>query len=376
MGDTLFFYGTLRDPEVRAAVLGDVAPARPAWLADHAVLRVAGEHYPVLVAVPGHAAEGVLVDPAPRGRARVAFFEAGERYALTGVEVATPEGPVTAQTFAATTPAPATDGAWDFAHWQATRQPAFLEGALEFMDAFDPPPPGGAPIWASLKHRAEARVRARAAPVTQHLRRGFTRVDVVTEALARPYARFFAVEEHRLRHRRFDGRWSPPILRAAFVSGDAVTVLPYDPRADSVLLVEQWRAGPWARGDRAPWQLEPVAGRHDPGETVEATARREAGEEAGLTLGRLERIAGYYPSPGILAEYITSFVGEADLSAAGGVFGLAGEDEDIRAVVVPLADALHAVTTGEAGNAPLILSLLWLAAHRDRLRAAWAARDA
>ena len=40
-----------------------------------------------------------------------------------------------------------------------------------------------------------------------------------------------AMEEHRLRHRRFDGAMSEPLDRAVFTSGDAVTVLPFDPRA-------------------------------------------------------------------------------------------------------------------------------------------------
>jgi ADP-ribose pyrophosphatase len=115
-----------------------------------------------------------------------------------------------------------------------------------------------------------------------------------------------------------------------------------------------------------------VAGRCDRAEAPETTARREAEEEAGLTLGRLERMTGYYPSPGIMSEYITAFVGEADLSGAGGTHGLPEEDEDILSLVVPRADALAAVASGEINCAPLILSLLWLDANAARLRADWA----
>jgi nudix-type nucleoside diphosphatase (YffH/AdpP family) len=161
------------------------------------------------------------------------------------------------------------------------------------------------------------------------------------------------------------------IDRAVFTSGDAITVLPFDPRAGTVLLIEQFRSGPWARRDPHPWSLETVAGRCDVTEPPEATARREAREEAGLELGRIERIAAFYPSPGIVAEHITSFVAEADLGGAGGTFGLAEEHEDIRALVVPLGDALAAVETGEINTSPLMVSLLWLARHEERLRAAW-----
>ena len=141
-----------------------------------------------------------------------------------------------------------------------------------------------------------------------------------------------------------------------------------------MLLVEQFRAGPYARRDPRPWSLETVAGRCDKTEPPEATARREAREEANLELGRIERIAAFYPSPGIVAEYITSFVAEADLGAAGGLHGLAEEHEDIRTLVVPLDAALAAMASGEIDTAPLMISLLWLERHAARLAAAWGAR--
>lgn len=220
--------------------------------------------------------------------------------------------------------------------------------------------------------RAVSRARGAVDATPVGLRSGLSAADVVTLRLEVPYTEYFCVEEHTLAHRRFDGAMSPPILRAAFVSGDAVTVLPFDPRAGTVLLIEQFRAGPLARRDPRPWCLETVAGRCDPMETLEATARREAQEEAGLTLGRLERVAAYYPSPGILAEHITGFVGEADLGAAGGsTHGLDAEHEDIRTLVVPLADALAAVASGEVNNAPLLVSLIWLGANAARLTADW-----
>ena len=66
------------------------------------------------------------------------------------------------------------------------------------------------------------------------------------------------------------------VSRTAFVSGDAITVLPYDPVSDRVLLVEQFRAGPYARGDSQPWLLEALAGRIDGGESPEEAVLREA----------------------------------------------------------------------------------------------------
>jgi nudix-type nucleoside diphosphatase (YffH/AdpP family) len=223
--------------------------------------------------------------------------------------------------------------------------------------------------WPVIRARAQARLNAADAPPTT-LRRRAGPGDVAVAARRTPYAAFFAVEEYDLRHARFAGGMSDEMARAAFVSADAVTVLPYDPGRDRVMVIEQFRAGPFARGDPQPWSLEAIAGRIDPGETPEETARREAREEAGLEIGPLTPIGRYYPSPGAKSEFIHSYIGLAELpDSAGGLGGVAHEHEDIRAHVVPFDRLMALVETGEAGNAPLILSALALERRRAVLRA-------
>lgn len=218
--------------------------------------------------------------------------------------------------------------------------------------------------------RAASRARALSSAAPGVLRHDPGPADLSVDDARQPYGAFFAVEEYDLRWRRFDGKMSGTATRAVFVSGDAVTVLPYDPWRNRVLVVEQFRAGPFARGDGQPWQIEAIAGRIDPGETPEQAARREAVEEAGLDLGALHLVAGYYPSPGALTEYITSYVAVTDLpDDAAGVFGLAEEHEDIRGHLVAFDLLLALIDSGEIANSPLILTAWWLAAHLDRLAA-------
>ena len=81
--------------------------------------------------------------------------------------------------------------------------------------------------------------------------------------------------------------------------------LPHDPKYDRVLLVERFPAGPYVKGNTAPWCLQPIAGLIDSGETSEQGSMQEAQEEARLTVLRLELVALSYPSPGISAEFFS-----------------------------------------------------------------------
>jgi len=194
--------------------------------------------------------------------------------------------------------------------------------------------------------------------------------DVRVASRTQPYARFFAIEEYDLSFRRFDGTMSAEVNRAAFLSGDAAVVLPYDPVRDRVLVIEQFRVGPFVRGDARPWLFEAIAGRVDAGETPEDCARREATEEAGLVLDALLPVAEYYPTPGAKAEYLYTYIGIADLpDGSAGIGGLESEAEDIRAHLLSFDDFLALVDGGEAGNAPLILLGLALARRRGEIRA-------
>lgn len=217
--------------------------------------------------------------------------------------------------------------------------------------------------WARLQASQSWRPRATD-------RRDMTRRDVIETDRQIPYSYFFAVDETHLTHTRFDGDTSCEMRRAAFLMADAVTVLPYDPLRDRVLVIEQFRFGPYARGDARPWMLEPIAGRIDAGETAENTARREAVEEAGIALSALHKIAEYYPSSGGITEYVLSYIGIADLpDDVTGVGGLESEHEDIASYLISFDRLMQMCDAGQLDVGPLYMSALWLARHRDRLRA-------
>jgi nudix-type nucleoside diphosphatase (YffH/AdpP family) len=375
-----FFYGTLRHPPLLRAVLGHEVALQPARLAGHEVrLAEAGgaaRPFPLLCE-GGAGAEGVLA----RGltdadTARLDYYEAGFAFAIREVAVRAGGQTCAARVYFAEPGQWQAGPPWRLAEWHAQWGAIVTEAAAEFMAGMGRHPAAVAlRRYPSMLDRAASRLRARA-PGPAALRRRAAPDDVAVLDLAQPYAGFFAVEDYRLRHRRFDGSLSAPVMRSAFVSTDAVVVLPYDALRDRVLLVEQFRIGAFARGDAEPWLLEPVAGRIDAGETPQAAALRETAEEAGLQGVTLIEAPGFYPSPGAKTEFVFSFIALADLpDGAARLGGLDSEDEDIRAHVLSFAEAEALAATGEAGTATLLVLLLWLAPRRAALRRQAATRQ-
>lgn len=81
-------------------------------------------------------------------------------------------------------------------------------------------------------------------------------------------------------------------------------------------------------------------------------------------------MAGYYPSPGGIAQYLVSYIGITELADdRRKVGGLESEGENIRNLLVPYEQLVTMLETGELVNAPLVLSVQWLMLNRDRLRA-------
>ena len=173
------------------------------------------------------------------------------------------------------------------------------------------------------------------------------------------------LERFTFRHRTYEGGWSDMVTRDIYTIGEVTCVLPYDPALDAIVLVEQFRACGLVHGE-ATWLFEAIAGIIDPGETPAEVAIREAKEEAGCHLDAPIPIGAYWSSPGGYGERSHIFTAKADLSSIGGIHGLDHEHEDIRAVVVPLADALAAIDDGRIQDAKTAFMIQWVALHRDR----------
>jgi ADP-ribose pyrophosphatase len=359
-----FFYGTLCHPALLSLVLGRQVDCEPARLPGYLAFWAKDGVFPILQPADG-SAEGILVrGMTAEDTARLDFYEAG--FAFDTKDLALENGHV-ARVYIPQPGQWQPGSPWSLTDWQAQHGDLVVATAQDFMGLYGQTAPENVlRRYHLMLVRGASRLRA-AKIASAELRRATGAVQIAQKRT--PYAKFFALEEYDLRFERFDGEMSAEVGRAVFVSGDAVTVLPYDPVRDRVLLVEQFRAGPFARGDWYPWQLEAIAGRIDPHETPEEAARREAVEEAGLHLGNLLKVAEYYPSPGAVAEYLYSYVAICDLpDDSAGVFGVEDEAEDIRGHLISFDKLMDLVASGEESNGPMLLTAFWLQRERAALR--------
>ena len=361
-----FLFGTPRWNALLAEVAGRPVACAPARLEGWSIERAAKGDWPVLV--PGGACDGLLTEPLDaEAKARLDWYETAFDYAPEAVRVGD-HAALVYRTDDAGAGAPWDLEGWIGAHGERTRL-----AAAEVMRA------RGRESQASLARRrpmiharADGILRTRAARRPDTVGQRFDMAAVEIQQVSHPHDGFTGVEDWRIDHPRFDGSRSGPLERSVATTTGAATVLPYDPARDRVLLVEQVRLGPMANGDTQPWLLEPVAGMIDAGEGPETCALRELEEEAGLRAApdALHFVARYYPSPGVLAQLIHSYVVTCDLpDAAAGTGGLDVEGEDLALHLVALDDLLAMIPSTEAANAPLVVSAQWLALNRARLQA-------
>jgi len=128
---------------------------------------------------------------------------------------------------------------------------------------------------------------------------------------------------------------------------DCVAIIAVD-ADDNVLLVNQFRK-PVEKE-----LLEIPAGGIEPGEDAVATVRRELREETGYLPRKVERLGGFYSTPGYCTEYLYLYLA-SDLVPS----SLFAEDtENIKLVRVPISQIPSLITSGSICDAKSIAGLL------------------
>ncbi|GAB3228552.1 NUDIX domain-containing protein [Kineococcus gypseus] len=162
------------------------------------------------------------------------------------------------------------------------------------------------------------------------------------------------------RHR--DGRWTRE-QRETYDRGDGATILLHDAARRTVLLTRQFRFPAYVNGHPDGLLVEAAAGLLD-ADDPESAIRREAAEELGVTVGRLQHVFDVWMSPGSVTEKLHFYAAPyspLDRTGAGG--GLAEEGEDIEVLELDVEEALRLTTTGGIADAKTIILLQWAVLH-------------
>jgi len=148
--------------------------------------------------------------------------------------------------------------------------------------------------------------------------------------------------------------------REAYDRGNGAAIMLYNKEKQKVVLVSQFRMPTYISGNESGMMIEACAGLLD-GDDPETCVIKEAEEESGFRISKVEKVFEAYMSPGAVTELLHCYIAAYDDSnkvSSGG--GLAEEQEDITVLEVDFEKALTMIASGEIKDAKTIMLLQYL----------------
>lgn len=143
--------------------------------------------------------------------------------------------------------------------------------------------------------------------------------------------------------------------RESYDRGNGAGILLYNSTKKTVILTKQFRMPTYQNGSKDGMSIEVCAGLLD-GDSPEKCVIKEAEEESGYRVEKVEKVLQAYMSPGAVTEIVYLFTGaytdEMKVSNGG---GLDHEHENIEVLEVLFSEALKMIKTGEIHDAKTIM---------------------
>lgn len=156
-----------------------------------------------------------------------------------------------------------------------------------------------------------------------------------------------------------NGQWVEQ-ARESYDRGNGAAVLLYNKKKQTVILISQFRMPTFMNGNETGNMIEVTAGLLD-GDDPETCVIKEAEEESGFRVKKVEKVFEAYMSPGAVTEIIHFYIAaydDSDRVSEGG--GVAAEQEDITVLELDFKKAMDMITKGEIKDAKTIMLLQYL----------------
>lgn len=150
-------------------------------------------------------------------------------------------------------------------------------------------------------------------------------------------------------------------VREVYDRGNGATILLYNRQKGTVVLIEQFRMPTYVNGNPGGMLLEACAGLLD-NDSPEECIRREAMEETGYQVDKVQKLFEAYMSPGGVTEIVYFFAAEyhSDQKITDDV-GV--EDEVIDVVELPFSEAIAMMADGRIKDGKTIMLLQYAQIH-------------
>lgn len=173
---------------------------------------------------------------------------------------------------------------------------------------------------------------------------------------------WYTLNKYSFDYQQNNGEWKRQ-EREAYDRGNGATILLYNSAKRSVILTRQFRMPTFVNGNLDGMMIETCAGLLDE-DNAEDCIRKEAEEETGYKIDKVNKIFEAYMSPGSVTEIIHFFI--AEYSAAmkvseGG--GLAHEQENIEVLELGFDEAYAMIGSGQIRDGKSIMLLQYAKLH-------------
>lgn len=167
---------------------------------------------------------------------------------------------------------------------------------------------------------------------------------------------WYTLNKFSFEYQNHNGQWQQQ-HREAYDRGNGATILLYNNIKGTVILTRQFRMPTYINGNTDGLLIETCAGLLEQ-DNPEDCIKREAEEETGYKVDKVQKLFEAYMSPGSVTEIIHFFAAEyaEDMQVSAGG-GLAHEQENIEVLELDFERAYSMIGTGEIKDGKTIMLL-------------------